>query len=169
MTLLSIRRRSGATCITSHEVRRYARVCPVAYTFSPCYRRREVLQDPAFDPSAYKRLSENELDALPFGVIVVDGEGTIRAYNLAESRAAGIPRERVIGRNFFTEIAPCTQVRRFHGRFQAFVAQARSAVEPFEFVFPFRSGEQRVTILFVRDDANADRISIIVMRYGDFA
>jgi photoactive yellow protein len=126
-----------------------------------------MIKEPAFDPNAYKRLQVADLDALPYGVIVVDSQGIIRAYNLAESKAVGIPRERVMGRNFFTDVAPCTHVKRFYGRFQEFVALKQTSVEPFEFVFPFPAGAQRVTILFVRDDAVADRISIIVMRYED--
>ncbi len=117
-----------------------------------------------FDRRAFQSLAAHSLDDLPYGVIVVDDAGFVTAYNLAESRAVGIPRERVLGKNFFLEVAPCTQVKQFQGSFEEFARGKRSAVEPFEFVFPFPSGAQRVTILFVRDEARSTSISIIVLR-----
>lgn len=58
------------------------------------------------------------LDALPFGVIAMSEDGTVTSYNLAESRLSGMTRERVIGRNFFSSVAPCTNnflvAHRFH-------------------------------------------------------
>ncbi|MGI4861702.1 MAG: phosphonate transporter [Janthinobacterium lividum] len=47
------------------------------------------------------------LDALPFGVIGLMPDSTVRRYNLAESKTAGLGAARVIGRRFFEEIAPC--------------------------------------------------------------
>ena len=111
-------------------------------------------------------LEESSLDDLPYGAIVVDPAGTILAFNRAESEATGIPRARVLGRNFFRDVAPCTSVRAFEGRFERFVADATDEIEPFEFVFPFASGAQRVTILFVRGSVSRERIWILVKRAG---
>ena len=105
-----------------------------------------------------------ELDALPYGIIVVDMKGNVVEYNATEARATGFERDRVVGRNFFADVAPCTQVRAFQGRFQEFVSRNTVTIEPFEFVFPFVKGPDRVSILFYRDPKNAAKISIIVMR-----
>lgn len=60
-------------------------------------------------------LSSDQLDALPFGAIKVDGRGRIELYNAAESRLSGRAVETVIGRDFFREVAPCThQIGRAH-------------------------------------------------------
>lgn len=115
-------------------------------------------------PRVEETLEEAQLDDLPYGVIVVDRTGMVLAFNRAESEATGIPRSQVLGRNFFRDVAPCTSVRAFAGRFERFVADAQHEIEPFEFVFPFASGAQRVTILFVRGNASTERISILVMR-----
>lgn len=48
------------------------------------------------------------LDQLAFGVIRMDLGGMVTAYNRTESQQSGIPAVRVIGRDFFVEVAPCT-------------------------------------------------------------
>ncbi len=105
-----------------------------------------------------------DVDDLPFGVIVVDRSGIILEYNAYESEMAGLSRERVVGRSFFRDVAPCTAIRDFEGRFDTFLASEDTSIEPFQFVFPFRSGPQRVVVLFVRLNADSDRASICVIR-----
>jgi photoactive yellow protein len=50
----------------------------------------------------------SDSDSLDFGLIVMDRAGTVLGYNSFESKRAGIACERVIGRNFFFEVGPCT-------------------------------------------------------------
>ncbi len=103
---------------------------------------------PSVDVGALGRMTPEALDALPFGVVTLDGAGRIVGYNDTESRMAGLPRDAVVGRNFFTDVAPCSRVRDFEGRFRDFAAgRSRLALETFEFVFHFRAGAQRVVIL----------------------
>ena len=59
------------------------------------------------------------LDLLPFGVIRMTGDGIVVAYNECESRMAGLSLQSVLGRHFFTEIAPCTNNALVAGRFKA--------------------------------------------------
>jgi photoactive yellow protein len=101
------------------------------------------------DIGVVRQLTVEQLNGLPYGVVVVDREGTVLVYNDTESRLAAVPRDRVLMRNFFRDVAPCTQVKEFEGRFQAFArGETRSAVEQFDFVFNFASGAQQVTIIF---------------------
>lgn len=51
--------------------------------------------------------SDEELDALPFGVIKLSREGAVLAYNRFESEAAGLRPDRVMSRHFFTEVGGC--------------------------------------------------------------
>ncbi len=53
------------------------------------------------------RLSDEELDALDFGVIGMDGAGVVCRYNTFESKAAGLSAARVLGQPLFTVVAPC--------------------------------------------------------------
>ncbi len=58
------------------------------------------------------------LDLLPYGIIIVNKQGDILFYNSREEQIACRRREDVVGKNFFTEVAPCTQVQEFYGRFK---------------------------------------------------
>lgn len=99
------------------------------------------------DLGRLRHLRDDELDALPYGLVVVDAHGTVLAYNDTESRMVGLRKERVVGRNFFTDIAPCTRVREFEGRFRAFASGAGARMfETFDFVFRFERETQHVSI-----------------------
>lgn len=68
--------------------------------------------NPEFDaadlPAWLHAASSAELDELSFGVIAMARDGTVVAYNSAEALQAGLTASRVIGRHFFTSVAPCT-------------------------------------------------------------
>ena len=51
---------------------------------------------------------DTALDALAFGVVAMSEDGTVTSYNIAESRVSGLTAANVVGRNFFTSVAPCT-------------------------------------------------------------
>lgn len=82
-------------------------------------------------------LDAQALDALPWGTVVLDDRGVVLEYNAAEERLAGTSRGEAIGRSFFLEVAPCTSVREFGGRFAEMVASGSTEPEHFEFVFRF--------------------------------
>ena len=112
-----------------------------------------------------KASAVDNIDELPFGVIVVDRKGTILEYNRYESDMTGFSRERVLDRNFFHDVAPCTAIKEFEGRFGEFLTSHDTSIEPFEFTFPFTKGEQRVTIVFVRMNFESERATICVVRH----
>jgi photoactive yellow protein len=58
------------------------------------------------------------LDALPFGVIGMTPDGTVTSYNAAESRLSGLTPTNVIGRHFFSAVAPCTNNFMVANRFE---------------------------------------------------
>ena len=96
-------------------------------------------------PRALDAATDGDLDALPFGVIGLSQDGTVETYNLYESLLARLDRKQVIGRKFFTEIAPCTAVPEFEGRVYVLHAGI-SRSSRFEFVFDFKSGAQQVGV-----------------------
>jgi photoactive yellow protein len=49
----------------------------------------------------------------------VDETGRILIYNQAEACIAGIEKKAALGRNFFTDVAVCTNESGFRGRFEA--------------------------------------------------
>lgn len=113
-------------------------------------------------------LTVADIDALPFGFIGLAPDGTIRKYNRYEADLARTDPQRVLGLNFFKDVAPCTQVQEFEGRFREF---ARGASEPtlsFDFTFAFRHGSQKVRIGLVRSPLS-DEVIVTVNRVRDLA
>ncbi len=90
-------------------------------------------------------MAPDDLDRLPVGAIKVDAEGRILFYNETESRLSGRSPERVIGRRFFHEVAPCTNMPGFFGRFTEAVVRENAHVS-FSFVFDFSMRPVRVRI-----------------------
>lgn len=117
-----------------------------------------------FDPRSIDDRADDELDALPFGVICLDDEGTILRYNLYESRFARLDRNTVIGKNFFAEVAPCTRTEDFEGRFRAFASRdGQGGAQRFDFLFDFKFGAQYVSIELMRAPS-APRYYLLVNR-----
>ncbi|XYH94832.1 PAS domain-containing protein [Sorangium sp. So ce1128] len=108
-------------------------------------------------PVSVERLAEmtsQEVDDLPYGFIMLDEEGVVLLYNRYEQRMSRLPSERVVGRNFFQEIAPCTRVEAFLGRFRALAQQPPGATDRFAFRFHFLHGAQDVYVQFARAPVN---------------
>lgn len=82
------------------------------------------------------------LDEEAFGVVVMSGKGTVEAYNVFESGMAGLPAERVIGLNFFTDVAPCTNNYMVAGRFE----EEAELDDTFPYVFTLRMTPTRVRL-----------------------
>lgn len=89
------------------------------------------------------------LDGLAFGVITLAPDGTVEHYNHAESRLAGLTAGRVVGRNFFTAVAPCMN---------NFMVAHRYAQEPeidaiIDYVLTLRMTPQRVKLRLLKRPA----------------
>nr|WP_238314372.1 histidine kinase dimerization/phosphoacceptor domain -containing protein [Methylobacterium crusticola] len=104
-------------------------------------------------------LAPDAIDRLPVGVIQVDGAGTVHVYNRAESAFSGRAPERVIGRNFFRDVAPCTRLPHFYGRFREGVRRGRLDAT-FSFVYGFDPRPMKVRVSLCRAAA-ADRYWIV--------
>jgi photoactive yellow protein len=117
-----------------------------------------------YDLERIQRVQSEQLDAAPFGVIVVDRSGIILEYNAYERSLAGLGNRNVIGLNFFNDVAPCTAIREFQGRFGDFMSSEQTSIEPFEFVFTLARGPERVNVVFVRLANDQNRATICVIR-----
>lgn len=100
---------------------------------------------PAFDQPQLARTLESlppeSIDALPYGAIRLDASGRVTFFSQAEARLSGYGERPVIGRQFFTDIAPCMNHPHFLGR----IEQAR------------QSGTLDIEFGYVGDFDNADR------------
>lgn len=90
-------------------------------------------------------MTSEELDQLAFGAIQLDGEGNVLAYNAIEGEITGRDPQAVLGRNFFTEVAPCTNTDEFYGKFIAGV-RTGSLNTLFEYVFDYQMKPTKVQV-----------------------
>lgn len=90
-------------------------------------------------------MSEADIDKLAFGAIQLDEKGTVLTYNLAEGEITGRNPQEVIGRNFFTEVAPCTNSPEFYGKFKAGVASGKLSAM-FEYTFDYQMQPTKVKV-----------------------
>ncbi len=63
--------------------------------------------------------SNNDLDNLPFGVVKLDANAKILAYNRYQSMLSHRAPDKVIGKNFFKDVAICADTPTFADRFFA--------------------------------------------------
>jgi photoactive yellow protein len=101
-------------------------------------------------PETLRHASEEQLDNAPFGIIQVDDEGTIEFFNQYESELSGMDPEEVKGRNFFTQVAPCTNNRLFRGRFKKGIRRGELD-ETFSYTYTYKMRPTLVDIRLCRD------------------
>ena len=90
-------------------------------------------------------MSDEDLDKLAFGAIQLDATGKVLQYNAAEGGITGRDPKSVIGKNFFKEVAPCTQSKEFEGRFQEGVKN-KNLHTMFEYVFDYKMQPTKVKV-----------------------
>ena len=91
------------------------------------------------------QMGDKELDNLAFGAIQLDKSGKILSYNAAEGDITGRKPDDVLGKNFFTEVAPCTNSDEFYGRFKKGV-QSENLNDLFEYVFDYKMKPTKVKV-----------------------
>jgi photoactive yellow protein len=90
-----------------------------------------------------------QLDALPFGAIQLDLEGKILRFNEYEANLSNRRAPDTVGRNFFRDVAPCTNVREFYGRFREGVERGElNATFDYRFAFRMAPRNVRVTLYY---------------------
>ena len=99
------------------------------------------------------------LDTAPFGVVAMTVEGVVTSYNLAESRLAGLTPAKVIGRHFFSAVAPCTN---------NFMIAHRFETEPVldvvvDYVFTLRMQPTKVSLRLLKQPGRR-RMYLVVER-----
>ncbi len=93
-------------------------------------------------------------DAQEYGVVKVDDAGVILMYNKYESELAGIDSRFAEGRNFFTQVAPCTNNRLFFGRFKDGIAKGALDAQ-FKYTFTYKMRPTPVDVRLYRDGGSA--------------
>jgi len=145
---------SELLCVWCGQVIRSGSAPPRHGICSACVSREVLAQPLTVVPAEV-------FDGLPFGVIRLTGDGVVEAYNDTEAQHARRSARSVIGRNFFTEVAPCTNVRAFAGRLARMRGCGVPATERFSFAFrmPWTSVVVRLALTY---DPTTDRAVAIV-------
>ena len=91
------------------------------------------------------KMSPTEVDALAFGAVQLDAKGSILRYNAAEASITGRDAKAVIGKNFFRDVAPCTNSPTFKGVFDKGVREDNLNTM-FEYVFDYKMAATKVKI-----------------------
>lgn len=98
-------------------------------------------------------LTQSQADACDFGIVQTDSAGKIIIYNQYEADLAGITVQSAIGKNFFTQIAPCTNNGLFFGAFKKGVA-AGSLDSTFAYTFTYKMKPTNVRIHLFHDSVS---------------
>jgi len=106
-------------------------------------------------------LTSEQLNRLPFGAVRIKVDGEIISYNETESSISSKKADEVIGKNFFHDVAPCTKVAEFQGKYLMMRRHAANAREQLKFIFKFEGGAMLVNVVLLYD-AISDHGSILV-------
>jgi photoactive yellow protein len=90
------------------------------------------------------KMTSAEIDQLAFGAIQLDPIGTILQYNETEGAITGRSPSQVIGKNFFTEVAPCTNTPVFKGAFDKVVKERGYVM--LEYTFDYQMAPTKVKV-----------------------
>lgn len=113
--------------------------------------------------NALSRLDESQIENLAFGMVTLDRQGTILQYNAAEGAITGRDPKDALGKNFFTDVAPCTKTDEFYGRFQQGVKSGTLNVM-FEYTFDYNMAPTRVRVHMKNAPGTADKFWVLVKR-----
>jgi photoactive yellow protein len=110
----------------------------------------------SLDSARMRKLSAQDYDQLAFGVIELDREFRVRTYNSSESKLAQRSPDTTLGRHFFREVAPCTDVGDFRGRIEELMRDgvAVDTEVRFDYEFTFAWGRRRVRIRALRAESS---------------
>ncbi len=93
---------------------------------------------------------DSDIDSADFGIVEVDPSGEILTYNVYESELAGVPQANAIGKNLFTEIAPCTNNFMVANKLISAAQEDQSLDETLDYVFTYKLKPTKVTLRLVR-------------------
>lgn len=108
-------------------------------------------------------LTQAEADAAAFGIVKVDGNGKILLYNKYESELANVPIQTAVGKNFFTEVAICTNNRIFYGRFKEGMLTGDLDIA-FNYVFTYKMKPTNVVIHLYHDKTSETNWIFVKLR-----
>ncbi|WP_305822038.1 PAS domain-containing protein [Massilia brevitalea] len=127
-----------------------------------------TIATPSFDTPGLANLldasSQEQLDALEFGVIGFDAETIVQRYNAVESQAAGLSPQRVIGEPLFTNVAPCLNNFLVAQRFEDAADEASELDDTIDYVLTLRMRPIKVKLRLLASAGGANRYVLVQRR-----
>ena len=125
----------------------------------------EIIQFDGVDINeVINRMPDKVKNDLPFGLLKLDPVGTILEYNMGQEAITGIRAKDVIGKNFFLDVAVCTQRPEFYGRFKEGLAKG-VLNQIFDYVFEYRMVPTRVRVhMFTSTDQRGEKIIWLMVK-----
>ena len=111
--------------------------------------------------SELDRYSDDELDAITFGVIGIDASGIVRRYNSFVSKAAGLSVSRVLGQPLFTVVAPCMNNFMVAQRFEDALANSTPLDDTIDYVLTLRMRPVKVKLRLLALPGAASRYVLV--------
>lgn len=105
-------------------------------------------------------LSDDEVDKLPFGVVKLSEKGLVKFYNKYESELAGLKPSDVLDRNFFVEIAPCTNNYMVAQRY----LDQENLDETIDYVFTYKLSPTRVRLRILRKSSHSSGFFLVQLQ-----
>lgn len=111
-------------------------------------------------------ISQGESEAInrvTFGVVHLNETGEVVGYSRQESELSGLRPEDVMGRNFFDEVAPCTNKANFRALFAGVLSGEREFAI-LDYVFPFRPQPIPVQVVMTHSHLLPKRYLLMIKR-----
>lgn len=105
--------------------------------------------------------TDDDLDALEFGVIGFDGAGVVRRYNALESQLAGLSVQRVVGNPLFTVVAPCMNNYLVAQRFDDALETGSQLDQVIDYVLTLRMRPIKVKLRLLAEPASPMRYLLV--------
>ncbi len=131
----------------------FARACThhpkKAYQMTTSVQAAAPMKTVAFGKSDVEnvlgKMNDAQLNKLAFGAVELEASCKILKYNAVEGAITGRDPKTVVGKNFFTDVAPCTNRAEFKGVFDAGVRN-KDLNTMFEYVFDHQMKPTKVKI-----------------------
>lgn len=102
-------------------------------------------------------------DDQPFGIVQVTDTGVVRLFNRWESQLSGVAVSSAEGRNYFTQVAPCTNNRLVMGKFKDGVKNGALDAE-FNYTFTYKMRPTNVRMRLYRHPATGTNWVFVSLR-----
>lgn len=107
-------------------------------------------------------VASNDLERLPMGAILLDDELRVVGFNQAETRTTGLAADKVLGRHFFHEIAPCMDGPEIGHWCAEHVQREETSRRDIDWVLTLRDGKRVAELKLI---AGRGRVAITISLY----